>query len=171
MSYQEKVLEIYSIFSDCYWLMHFDEFNFLAKLGYYSKLLMPVEATLKQREIIARAYNEAELIFDGDGKLTEVLKELCNGYMSLSTRFLNLAQNATALSQKAFTAVANAFPELEPIDLTKILNHPQACALFGTMCTTDETAQWENDAVEYFAKFSYEKFDVLFKKHLILKKL
>lgn len=171
LTFHEKAFEIYSVYCECARLMLFDEYILHIKLGYYSKLLMPIENMLKQREIIRRICDEAALIFDGDEKLIELLRELKNEFLSLSERFIELSQNARDLSDKAIIAVRAAYPDLEPVDMSKILNHTQACELFNSMYTTPEVAQWEKDVNIYVEKISYDNFDTFFKKYLILKQL
>jgi len=151
--------------------MYVDDYIFQMKLGYFFKALKPIEAMIAQREIVNYTYNEAALIFGEDEKLKALLKELTSDFISLSERFLELSRNTGGLSDKGFIAIGAAYPELEPVDMPKILNHPQACAMFVSMCTTSEVAQWEKDANIYVEKFSYDKFDILFKKHLVLKPL
>ena len=171
LAYQDKIWEIYIAYCKCGRVLIFDEYLLKIKMGFYSEYLMPIEDMLKQQSSISRIFDEANLIFDGDKELIDLLKELKEDFLLLSDRFIELCRKSTNCSLKAIAEVRKAFPELEPFDFSKMLDHPEACVMYSLKCSTDETIQWEKDTKTYLQKFSYEKFDLKFKKYLIIKKL
>ncbi|MCL1919953.1 MAG: hypothetical protein FWG50_02575 [Kiritimatiellaeota bacterium] len=175
LALHQKVLEIYNTACDCVRLLDSDDTILFAKLGWYFSsrhIEHKLNKIIEHRDIIERLLNEAYLLFASDEPLKKCFLEIRNDYLSLSARYIDLTQKARAFSSKAITIISKEFPELgiqSLYDLDKIINHQQACQRFDELLATDELKKFfEEDLRIYKGKFSFETFDNLFKKHLIL---
>ena len=174
LSLQQKVLEIYNAYCDCYRLLMPYDIILGAKVGLILEFNEHNVKILNHRVVIERVLNEAHLFFINDEPMKKLLCELLKDFMLLSECYLDLVQKAKHLSVEAFDKVNKTFPELELkglYELDKILTHQQAFKMFEVMCTTPEVEKYENDVYIYRNKFKYENFDKLFEKYLIRSEL
>ena len=174
LTLQQKVLEIYNAYGDCFRLMKSDDNILSAKIGLVVKSVEQIDKIFEHRSIIGRVLNEANLLIIDDKPLKKLLFELYTDFMSLSECYIDLTQKEKYLATEAFVKIDKAFPELELHDLRdidKVLAHPQAIVMFAAICTTPETEKFYSDLSTYRDKFSYENFDKLFENYLIRSKL
>jgi DNA-binding MarR family transcriptional regulator len=174
LTLQQKVLDIYNAYCDCCTLLNFEEMLLSARMRQTSMPVVQIHKILEHRNVIERVRNESNLLFRDDEQLKNRLSELCEGFISLSERYVNLTEKGKKMANKAFAEINRILPELElngPHEFDKILANPQALAIFNRICTVPEVEKFNNDVRTYRNKFTYDNIDELFEKHLILVKL
>jgi len=178
LALNKKILEIYNAFSDCYRLLNnTDNILLYAKCGFTSKIQELIIKVVEHRVTTRRLLDEASLLMN-DEPLEKLLFEMWGDFNLLSKNCISLVGKSKLRSKETLLTIVKEFPDLNLMELcdanevvSTIMSHPQAFERFNELHTTLESKKFDDDLKTYCEKFTYEKFDKLFHKHLICTKL